>query len=304
MTVHRQALPKQHERHGSGSQLEGVRMVTEQTPTGLDADASDDTSAKRRARLHSIFAQARKLAGQPKRGGHGTYSLEEILNLHVSRASVDAATRLLDSLFKAAESRGHSLKLSTGSEAQVQIIVDDEPFVMSVRERSKQIPHVPTKSELARANHPYSGSIFGPPKYDYEPSGELRLVLEHVYGTRTTWSDGKRQRAVDLIPNIVDTLEVVARERKECRLENQRLERERIERQIREHEESQRREKLTKQLQAWRTARDICEFVAAMQAAMSEAGEGGTDELRAWLEWALSYADRIDPVVRVRQHGS
>jgi hypothetical protein len=276
-------------------------MVTEPASTSTEPDPDDGATAKRRERLHSIIGEARKLVGQSKRGGYGAHSLEGILNLHVSRASVDRATRLLDSLFKAAESRGHSLKLSTGSDAQVQIVVNSEPFVVSVRERSKQVPHVPTKSELARANHPYSGTIFGPPQYDYEPSGELRFLIEHVYGTRTTWSDGKRQKAEDLIPGIVDTLEAVAHERHERRLENQRLERERIERQTREREEAQRRERLSKQLQAWRMARDIRELVAAMQAALAEGGDDTTDELRAWLEWALSYAERIDPVAQVRR---
>ena len=102
-------------------------MVTEPALTSIEPDPNDGATAKRRERLHSIICEARKLVGQSKRGGYGIYSLEGILNLHVSRASVDRATRLLDSLFEAAESREYSLKLATGNEAQVQIVVNRQP---------------------------------------------------------------------------------------------------------------------------------------------------------------------------------
>lgn len=129
-----------------------------------------------------------------------------------------------------------------------------------------------------------------------KPTGRFSLFIANSPGGfRSTWNDCKKQRVEDVLDAFIDYLPLVAAKLAERRLDNDRkaaIEREkarlRQEAEGRRLAEEQRIEGLLAQLDRWRLARDIREYVA-------EAATLGAD-LDPEASWALSYADKVDPL--------
>jgi hypothetical protein len=178
----------------------------------MERDSSNgaDSAAPQRAavrpmprptRLHPIVAEAKKLYAKAKVGNGGWYSSPDrsVLRLSVTRASLSRALHLVDALFRAAEARGHLVKRATREIGCVHIVVEDDCFEVSIRERTEKVPHVLTKQERARVEdytrrYGHPPSLFGPPEYDHRPTGELAVVLEDARARATeSAGDGPRR---------------------------------------------------------------------------------------------------------------
>jgi len=68
--------------------------------------------------------------------------------------------------------------------------VDGEPLQLKIDERRRQFDHVPTDTEIADKK---AGRYVWAPRFDFEPSGELRLHLFDADSRleRKTWKDTK-----------------------------------------------------------------------------------------------------------------
>lgn len=82
-------------------------------------------------------------------------------------------------------------------------------------------------------------------------------------------------------------------------------ERLRLEKQRRQEQERERREILTRQVDDWDRSRKIREFIADMRELALNSSKKtwkiGEIPLAEWMEWALGYADKIDPVAPIRK---
>jgi hypothetical protein len=79
----------------------------------------------------------------------------------------------------------------------LQIVVDDQPVQISLREHLNRRIHEKTEDEK---RHTWLAR-----KYDLEPSGNLILELHVPWGTdtRKRWRDGERGRLEDFLGEIV-----------------------------------------------------------------------------------------------------
>lgn len=146
------------------------------------------------------------------------------------------------------------------------------------------------------------------------PVGPLKLELKPRWNEgvpRRIWSDEDESKLEDQLTEIVVAILLTGeieyrnfsrseyesalerRARAEAELVKRRLEAEQEERERLERQAKARRDLLFSQAQAWRAAMDIRGFVGAV---MDRGAVDDGEALKAWSEWALAEADRLDPV--------
>lgn len=148
----------------------------------------------------------------------------------VSQESIERAAYILDRLARALETKGTPL-VPTGQAMQVS--VGSDKAVFTLKERTRTVPHVPTPEELAevarrrehRERHwrdparwpaPAYGAAY--PDKDTIWTGELLLQIEgYSDGVRRNWADGRTQRLENLVPSVIDGIEVLLAARKAAR---------------------------------------------------------------------------------------
>jgi hypothetical protein len=215
------------------------------------------------------------------------------LDVHVSRAQVKRALRIMNALVRKLEELGFSVGVGEngGREGESWVLIDGERVQVKLRELSRMIRD-PKPDRYGRRN------------CTYEPTGRLELSMNEYVDT------GSIKRVHDRFPQkpIEDRLGRFIVGLHACAQE--------LRRRRREHEENQRqweiarraeaervrleayrgwlREELVRQATAHQEARLIREFLAALE---SERGRVGPEEPDlAWLAWARSEAEHIDPV--------
>lgn len=219
--------------------------------------------------------------------------------LKVSLSAVDRALRLYDALFKALEARGHRVTLVTkDNETSTVLHIDGEQVGIEIQEHVTRTEVPPLKPQTGW----YSK------KYVWEATGRLTFTLTESYlSVRSKWSDGARQNLDEMLNEIVVGLGDAADAMKSRREAFERAERERqaAETKRREAEERARRERgrtraLQQEVRSLQQSLAVREYVAAMRKAADAANLPPEHELRAWLEWAERYADRLDPTKDLR----
>ena len=127
-----------------------------------------------------------------------------ILNVTVTRASLQRALRIMQALITAAEGRGWTINATAGNKCCAIKIGDDE-LGIRMRERFKRFEISQTKG--------VSGYTWK--QYRYEPTGLLTLeITDYVAGaTRSEWHEGKRQTLEETLQDFVDGLAAAAQAR-------------------------------------------------------------------------------------------
>lgn len=187
----------------------------------------------------------------------------------------------------------HHFWIDTG-ECKVGVIFVQE------KDRAK---HEPTAYELAQKKRHEWTRI---PEYDYSPSERLKIELG--YGYRTNYSDGKRMALVSKLSAIITTIRDCHETSLARRLEQERREAERAEQwraaMVRAKvllTESHRSEELIRQARDWRQARELREYVEALETATSTLGETERIAAAGWIEWARAACERLDPLNKTIQ---
>jgi hypothetical protein len=99
--------------------------------------------------------------------------------------SLSRGLRLLDALLTGAEGQGHSVVFTQKESTHLRFLVDGEEIQFRLSEAYDQKAHTPTKEEVARKK---DWNWFQPKKWDYVPSGRLRLSVEDLpYGVKSAW---------------------------------------------------------------------------------------------------------------------
>lgn len=139
-----------------------------------------------------------------------------------------------------------------------------------------------------------------------EASGELTLKITTYgpEGIQTSWKDDASGRLEEKLQSAVVGFLVVAayakhrRELNEAE-EHRRWEAQRAAWQLEEQKKAERarQDALVRDAENWRKAKLVRDYVEAANAACSaRLGEPEVANLRAWSEWALGHAERLDPI--------
>jgi len=221
--------------------------------------------------------------------------------ISVSRAAAERTVAFLDALLASFDTAGLSVSVDQAKTPVLRIRVEDEEIGLSVTEKIYRKNHVKTEAER------HMREYWRIPRYNYIPSGLLTLELHASvpYKTRTSWSDGKRQRLENLTSEIIRGTIAVAKAQAQKRIDDEkaRLEAAERHRQWEEAEDRRRREAqqakhLAKMATQWAEAQRLREFIAeveACQAGLQNIEVHGMT-ISEWLAAARQYADTADPL--------
>jgi len=227
---------------------------------------------------------------------------DRVLAIDVSGEQRRRALHLLDSLIKAMEKRGHSVRAGPDAKPQTVFEIGGQEISLSLKQRLDRSEHQLTKEEEKRKAR--AGWSSARP-YAYKHSGQLRLRVGSLEGSgvRHTWSDGRRASLEEKLGQVVLEIGAAAafeRERQQ-RWAAQRAEWEakwqaQEQDRARQEEERKRIAELRTMADDWASAARVRDFIRAVKESASEPKD--SDDLQAWLEWARAAADKIDPLIR------
>lgn len=228
--------------------------------------------------------------------------------VHASAAVADRICLILSTLAFSVEDNGW--KFHEGQKG-LEIAIDDDTLSLSIEERADVIPHeLSPKEERQKAEYERKHAIYARglghwpgyppqiPQADYKPNGQLVLKLDdgiRIEGLRRTFSDGKKQRLEDLVPNIAASLECWSRGMKQWHEQQERWHRE-----AEEREEQRRAAECRARMDGYRltfirkqsTRLDEVASIDRMIAHWSDAGSD-LPHLRLLIEWAEEYRQRL-----------
>lgn len=281
--------------------------------TGAATDAADDGRILVPERLSApvqIVADAREALRDAQEGENGMLKCPKgCWQLTVSRKALGLTFRVADAIFKACEQRGWPVRLE-GERAVVT--VDSIPIAVLFAEGfdRSEAPPAPTPGY-------YSFHYNRSNTYIYRPSGRLTITIEATQrpyqpGVRRNWHGTADKPVEAKLASVLVGMNRLAtvvragneeRARRDQELAAQvraaelaRLERERMQRAI--AEEKARVESLLEQSRRWHTATALRAFI---EAARVRGSTGKVDlhgkDLQAWIQWAVTQADRLDPFV-------
>ena len=207
----------------------------------------------------------------------------------------------MDALLKAFDARGWNFEIRTEPKLAMVVGVLDEEIRFSIEEKVAAVEHVLTEKEKRQRAR---GDWVWPPRYDYVATGKLKLSIEtfYYYRGRSSWGDAKIQRVETSLNRFCAGLVQYALASKQKRRSDE------IERRKRKRESDARervhswnqfhsnmRSQLLREVKSWRLAEEIRAYVlASRKLAPLEAGVQECHD--TWSQWALAYADFIDPL--------
>lgn len=225
----------------------------------------------------------------------------------------DRAYRIWDTLFKALEQLGYTVKMESPRGQQywnydppvssnvVHFQLGQDKVPVYIREFQQRVPHQPTEKELADKKR-YSFSTI--PEYDYVYSGKLSFTIDEYHAKRKSWNDGKIKRIEneigDIVVNIMEAIHIV----KERREERAIAETKRREDEIRRWEFQQKRDKEKERLDRLITkandfyqAQKLYDYITAIEAMLPNVQDDLKKELIQYLSWSKQKADWLNPLV-------
>jgi hypothetical protein len=222
------------------------------------------------------------------------------LNIRVSPKSLARALRIMDTLFKALESRGHQVGIQEGYQRSLGVRIDGEPIEFGLEERFQRIAH-------PDQNNPRLESWMRK-RYSYIPTSSLflKIVAWGIDGLQKSWSDGKTAKLETCLNDFIVGLLKVAEAVKARRLKQEQEEQLRRDAERRRQEEAQKRQEELARRQAleqdatnWATAQQLRAYLVAVKdrlhAKHGEIQSGSRAD--RWLTWAHQHADRLDPLI-------
>lgn len=220
---------------------------------------------------------------------------DSLPDIEVSDMTLDRALRIMDAVLKAVEVRGYRVKVSrdywekatrvfcTDVDAEVQI---------SLSERYSEVERELTPAERKKPPYLIDQRLIT------IPSGKLIFKVKGRRVDTKWWNDKKlnplENRLNEVVAGIITKLESLRLEELAKREAAQR----RLNEQRRREEEQARRDKLHKDVAAWRKSEDIRAYLRAYEAKLlcqqGEITSGSEEDL--WLKWARWYAGNLDPL--------
>ncbi|MFG2744050.1 hypothetical protein ACGFY0_28840 [Streptomyces chartreusis] len=223
------------------------------------------------------------------------------------------ALRFIQALITAAEAQGHSSFAGTTGTApphhrrrraspHFTITAQGQAVGFLVLQEQDRKEHIATEKELAEAKK-YSWARI--PRFDYTPSERLRIVLSGGQPHRADeWADTAARPLEDQLAEIVQEVGLrgeAAERKRQADLEEAQQRRVRWEAAKRqattEYAEAYRVRHLEAQEEAWRHAAGLTEYVSALRRHAESLPTGpARDEAEAWIAWAESHVQRLNPL--------
>jgi len=251
-------------------------------------------------RPHKLIASALKgfKKGRVDREGLVEPAGDARLPVAVSPEQVARAMRLLDAIFKSIEQAGHKVLGFEDYNHPARFMVEGEAIGFFIRERLVRSEHVPKKGE------------FYAPKFDHNPSGDLRfkITYDKGYGRIKEWQDSKRaslESQAGLILKGIIQASADTKARREERQERERLWAEeaqrRRDREERKKEEERQTAAFVDMANRWENSRLLRTFLCAVkEEALRRFGSIDPGSPAAeWLEKVEAIAANLDPIPRL-----
>lgn len=221
---------------------------------------------------------------------------EGFLAITASRRQILRALRIMDALAKTLISKGYEIAVAEDYRGETtRALKGGEQVTISLSERTRTIPRQLTEEEKKK------------PPYLLDnlevkvPDGRLMINIRSGYDHSQVWRDRKDEPLEMRLGEVVKAIMVLI----EAKLETKRREEaDRLASQEaarRREEEEKRRTRLESDAASWRKSEDIRAYLRAYESKVIEV-KGRLDpesEEAAWLGWAWSYADSIDPLNRM-----
>jgi len=171
---------------------------------------------------HTLVKNTLNVLSKTKPDEYGVVTVRKnsCLGMRVSPKLLKRSLRIMDGLLKCFENLGYEITAGEGDYSPVSVKILGEAVDFSLNERVRWIPHEPTLKEIENQKR-YSWNT--PKPWDYEPTGKLTLSLSGYYaqGLRKNWSDTKRRHIEELLGDIIKGVYMMARVKRERRLERE-----------------------------------------------------------------------------------
>jgi hypothetical protein len=211
--------------------------------------------------------------------------------------------RILSTLFKALEARGHKVVADPEDHRRLAVMVgqDKVEFTLTFRQRQIRVPLSP--QEKAVWLNAMTGRQF---RQEQQVTDELVFRIHSVWfpdpRVKKEWADKPdrplEQRLNDIAAGLIAAAAVQREQRISQEEEGRRRREQELERQKRqeaEEAEVRRFEELVRQVGRWRQASEIRGYVKAIRTSVRAGDRTSKNRLQEWTVWALKHADRIDP---------
>jgi hypothetical protein len=224
-------------------------------------------------------------------------------HLRVTEAVLPKALRILDAFFVALEGRGMQIVWPNEENSSLHIVCESERIGFVLEEILDRKAHTPTEQETARHKRDYWWS---PPKWDYQPTGLLRISLlsSETTGARRTWSE-RKERSLEIqlgavvlgISALVESVKKVKAERQRWHEEFEAEQKRRREEAERQREFARRGEVISKAAQSLHLSQLVRHLAVCLENSVqsNKLENASLTRMRELLKWCSEYANEIDP---------
>lgn len=231
------------------------------------------------------------------------------LDIRVSPGALDRAARLMDTLIKASETRGHIWRATENGPTDVE--VDGETLHIRLHEKLKRHelppPPRPARTLGTRPWEPDLDALFALQKqYEWRPTGILTFGIDGTWRTgsiRKNWNDTEHGSLDNKLHEVLAGLAPAAAAIKAYREECERRRKAEEERAARRREEELRvahqrhlRARLLRATAQWERAQRLRAFQTAVSARLDELALPQRERAESWLRWVDEQIDKLDPL--------
>jgi len=254
---------------------------------------------------HPLVVRSERLLRNAKKGENEILVPRKGMasHLHVTEVTLPRALRILDAMFAALEERKMQIVWANEENASLRVVCEAENIGLALEEILDRKAHRPTEVEAARHKREYWWS---PPKWDYEPTGLLRICLLNgeTTGARRTWSERKERSLESQLGAVVLGIGTLVESIKKVEAERQRWRDEWAAKERRQQTERQEREEFTRKAEVIRKAAQALhesQLVRKLAVCLGNSPHlhklpfESFQQMQGILEWCSEYADRIDP---------
>jgi len=233
---------------------------------------------------------------------------KEVLDLQLTRNTLNRALRLMDTLLKALNPSGFTARVDE-EKGQTLLVGGSTKLTISIVEQVTRTSHTPTRAKVVARDRYYDSFRSGArgeypdiPQFNWHPTGRLTFTLGSWISRK--WNDTERSLIEARLSGIVAAIVGLAEAKRAKEEEEDRRRRTYEEARARHEEQVRARNEERRQLRALvrdasrlQRAQRMREFIAAVEDRVRQDG-ALTPEKHRWIEWAGAKADWLDPLVR------
>lgn len=256
-----------------------------------------------RTRYHPVISETRKKLSSARQNIRGILEPygQEILDVRVSKGSIDRALRFLNEAIRTVEAEGFKLKPGREHRQRVTAEIFGQDISFGVAERSK----VAVRREIRES--PFSTRT----ERGYEATGQLEFrVGARSWAPHPVLGDTTKQKLETMVALAVAAMMRQGREQliwEEKRRQEEIAERKRAEAKAKLAEQIKAEEKKVREFEgwadAWSRAARMRAFIEALEIEWRKGSDLPESSDRAQrLNWMRQQADRIDPLIFKKPH--